>query len=748
MLKELIFRVFVLGVILGQCAAGSSYIILTPKVIRPGLVENITVTIIKSNITNAIIKATLEDHHSNILSETNDTFQSHVPKALQLKIPGEIKHPNTNTRNYRIRLQGSGSLSFMNATDVFVQSQNISIFIQTDKGTYKAGQTLQIRCFALHPNNSIYTGNFTLDVQDPKANIIKHWSNLRNESYGVIVKSLDLDSQPVLGNWVIKATVMGVTKRTEVKVDEYVLPKFKLEVTFPQSALVSDREVSGSVVATYTYGRPVSGRVNISVTIPSLSASFKPWSGDMFTDSRHITKQEKFTIPMRHLRDHVLHGDRVSDHVNGAQLKVDVSFTEDNTDKTVSETSYITLQSKAIQFSISHKGSNRYIPGFDFPIQVAFSDNEGRLPSKHLHPLHLTVNSYNTADATVEEDRHISIPSNGIVEIILDTPNKTEINRLEIKVTHDNVVKTLILYPYANNQTHIKLRVTSSHYKVGEAAKLQIQANKPITEVYYQFVARGVQVFSGRYDMNGMMNSSFDVQLNDEMTPETSILVYNVDSDTDNIYADQTSISVNGMLKNTVSVTFGQTQVQPGDKVNLNVHTLPQSMVYLSAVDSSSLILGNDNVITEQSIVDSMGEYKPSIQQKLYFYKTNCISPSAVKVDHDNTYSAYRFEEAGTMVITDVNNYDPASYKFHPYYDLPKVWKTWQDSCGGCCGAYPTTTSTTLPIPFYTKPYPTMPPTTLATPYNGGGNPVRPFLTPVTGSYGKPVRMYFLQLYS
>lgn len=35
------------------------------------------------------------------------------------------------------------------------------------------------------------------------------------------MKSLDLDSQPVLGNWVIKATVMGFTKRTEVKVDEY-----------------------------------------------------------------------------------------------------------------------------------------------------------------------------------------------------------------------------------------------------------------------------------------------------------------------------------------------------------------------------------------------------------------------------------------------------------------------------------------------------------------------------------------------
>lgn len=23
---------------------------------------------------------------------------------------------------------------------------------------------------------------------------------------------------------------------------------------------------------------------------------------------------------------------------------------------------------------------------------------------------------------------------------------------------------------------------------------------------------------------------------------------------------------------------------------------------------------------------------------------------------------------------------------FYLDYDLPKVWKTWQDTCGGCCG--------------------------------------------------------------
>ncbi|XP_061183371.1 CD109 antigen-like [Saccostrea echinata] len=616
---------------------------------------------------------------------------------MPIMIPGGLKNLTPGTRNYRIRLQGTGDISFMNATDVFVQSQNISIFIQTDKGTYKAGQKIQIRSFALYPNSSIYTGNFTLDIQDPKANIIKHWNNLQNTSYGVISKSLDLDSQPVLGDWVIKVTAQGVTKRATVKVDEYVLPKFKLETSFPQSAQVSDREVSGSVVATYTYGRPVPGRVNISVSIPSLAGSFKTWSGQMFTDSRHVTKEEKFTIPLSHLRDHLSHGDRVSNHVDGTQIKVEVKFTEDNTEKTVSKTSYIRLQSHGVQFSISHKGSNRYIPGFNFPIKIIFTDNEGRAPNKHLPPAHLVVNSHNSSGTNTEQDKHIPIPSNGLIDIDVPTPNKTDVHILEINVTHDNIVKTLTLNAYDSNQTHIKINVLSADHRVGKPVTLNIQANKPITEVYYQFVSRGLQVLSGRHDVNGRINSTFNVQINEEMTPETSILVYNVDSDTGNIYADQASISVNGMLTNSVSVMFGQTQVEPGDRVNLNLQTAPHSMVYLSAVDTSSILMGNDNDIIEQSLINGMKEYKPSIQEQLYFYKMSCGSQSAIQVDHDNTYSAYRFEEAGAMIVTDVQNYVPASYKFHPYYDLSAIWQSWHHSCGECCGmTYPP-----QPLPTY-----------------------------------------------
>ncbi|XP_062584570.1 uncharacterized protein LOC134246254 [Saccostrea cucullata] len=415
----------------------------------------------------------------------------------------------------------------------------------------------------------------------------------------------------------------------------------------------------------------------------------------MFTDSRHVTKEEKFTIPLSHLRDQLSHGDRVSNHVDGTQLKVEVKFTEDNTEKTVSTTSYIRLKSHGVQFSLSHKGSNRYIPGFDYPIKIIFTDNEGRAPNKHLPSAHLVVTSHKLSGTNKEQDKHIPIPSSGLIDIDIPTPNKTDVHTLEIKVTHDRVVKTLTLNAYDHNQTHIKINVLSADHRVGNPVKLEILTNKPIAEVYYQFVSRGLQVLSGKHDVKGKINSTFNVHLTEEMTPETSILVYNVDPDTGNIYADQTSISVNGMLRNSVSVKFGQTQVEPGDKVNINLQTAPHSMVYLSAVDTSSILMGNDNVINEQSLIDGIGLYKPSVQENLYFYKMNCGSYSAIQVNHDNTYSAYRFEEAGTMIVTDAQNYVPASYRFHPYYDLSAIWQSWHHSCGECCGLIPTTTTTT-----------------------------------------------------
>ena len=43
--------------------------------------------------------------------------------------------------SYGLRVRGTGGLTFENQTRINLQAKSISIFIQTDKATYKPGQT-------------------------------------------------------------------------------------------------------------------------------------------------------------------------------------------------------------------------------------------------------------------------------------------------------------------------------------------------------------------------------------------------------------------------------------------------------------------------------------------------------------------------------------------------------------------------------------------------------------------------------
>ena len=42
---------------------------------------------------------------------------------------------------YSLRVTGSGGLTFMDETTLIVDQKCVSVFIQTDKGMYKPGQT-------------------------------------------------------------------------------------------------------------------------------------------------------------------------------------------------------------------------------------------------------------------------------------------------------------------------------------------------------------------------------------------------------------------------------------------------------------------------------------------------------------------------------------------------------------------------------------------------------------------------------
>lgn len=97
-----------------------------------------------------------------------------------------------------------GYLSYVN--------KGFSIFVQTDKSVYKAGDTIRFRVLVLDPNTKPLPveGNMKVYISDGEDNRIKQWNNVQKEiNKGVYESELQLSSAPVLGKWSIGVDVMG-----------------------------------------------------------------------------------------------------------------------------------------------------------------------------------------------------------------------------------------------------------------------------------------------------------------------------------------------------------------------------------------------------------------------------------------------------------------------------------------------------------------------------------------------------------
>lgn len=172
---------------------------------------------------NVNVKADLVDKRTkNHVATTHGTFSQNVPGTLTIQVPDSL-----GSGSYSLAVHGTHGLKFSNETDLNYQSKSVSIFIQTDKAMYKPGQTVNFRAFAIYPNMSTYTGAMDIEIYDPNTNKIKQILGAR-DSTGVITNFLEVDTQPVLGDWKIKVMAHGKSTEKTFTIAHYVLPKFEV----------------------------------------------------------------------------------------------------------------------------------------------------------------------------------------------------------------------------------------------------------------------------------------------------------------------------------------------------------------------------------------------------------------------------------------------------------------------------------------------------------------------------------------
>ena len=97
----------------------------------------------------------------------------------------------------------------------------------------------------------------TFEVSDPKGNKVFKESR-KSSAFGIASADFVLASELNLGRYEMRASAGATTTERTVEIKRYVLPKFKINITTDQPYYLPGQTVSGSIQASYFFGKSVS----------------------------------------------------------------------------------------------------------------------------------------------------------------------------------------------------------------------------------------------------------------------------------------------------------------------------------------------------------------------------------------------------------------------------------------------------------------------------------------------------------
>ena len=102
----------------------------------------------------------------------------------------------------------------------------------------------------------------TVEVQDAKGlKVFKR--EVATDDYGMTTLDLPLSTEPNLGVWKLTALAGEQKTQLDVRVEEYVLPKYEVVVDIDKDWVLTDEAIQGVVSGEYSFGKPVVGDFEI-----------------------------------------------------------------------------------------------------------------------------------------------------------------------------------------------------------------------------------------------------------------------------------------------------------------------------------------------------------------------------------------------------------------------------------------------------------------------------------------------------
>ncbi len=588
------------------------YLALAPAHLRSGQLEGISVSLFqgqqpaKGDVEVALMRGGSPVANAQATIEGSGTVSIQVPRVS----PGE----------YEIEVKGLG---FRDLAQVRVVDTKV-LFMETDKPIYKPGQNMHIRVLMLDPELKPLSENVTVEVQDAKGIKVFKQQGAADD-FGMANLQMPLSTEPNLGVWKLTAISGDQTTQLDVRVEEYVLPKYEVTAKTAKDWVLANEPVKGTVSAEYSFGKPVRGRVDIVA-------------------SRYVGVWEEFAIYAKDIDGSMSFELPAVGYVSGVpasggqgNLTLDVTVREKSTGYVETTTRLLTVAGAPLKLQVIPE-SLAFKPSLPFSFLIV-TETPGNEPVDR--EVSVVVDYLGEDLQSLGRKTHRVGTDRGKALLRVDPPKEAVALTLEAVSEQARAVLNLqASYSPSGNFIHVE-QTGDSLLNVGETARFTVASTGEQRNTYYEVISRGKVAFSGL-----TQTPVIAFQLTPVMAPTSRLVIYQILPNNE-VAADYIPFNVAARYPMEVDLKFSRGQVSPGEMVDIEVGTQGPAKVGLAAVDRSVFILAENRVNLHQVFAELERLYMQP-QAELHEFR-----PFLGSVKTRGAEDA--FQDAGLVVMSSMN---------------------------------------------------------------------------------------------
>ncbi|MBP1706570.1 MAG: hypothetical protein H6Q39_294 [Chloroflexi bacterium] len=586
----------------------TAYTAVIPAILQAGSTQRVSVAIFAGDTpTSGKVNLTLRKDGKEI-AQAQGSIQGNG--ELQLVVPDVAEG------DYTIQVQGG---SFEDEAQVKI-ANNYVVFLETDKPIYKPGQTINMRVMTLDAGLMPVSESVTVETLDAKG--IKIFRDeIKTDEYGLATLTLPISTEPNLGTWKINAIAAKAKTETDIKVEEYVLPKYEVKVDLPKDWFLVSEPIKGKVTATYSFGKPVKGQLEIKAT--KYVGTWQNYASSKLA----IDGTAEFTVPAAQYVAGV-----PAAQGNG-NVKLEFIVTEDSTGYQEKTDNLLTVAQSSVSLSIIPSGST-FKPGLPYSFLVISETPDNRLIDADIKA---TISYLDKNFKEIKKENKTAATQKGKTIFEINPPNESV--ALTINCTSQNAGATkTVEAAYSPSGNFIHLEQTSEGTpQIGGDLKFYVFSTKEATNFYYEVISRGTVVFSSYTKGN-----EITLKTTPAMAPSAKLLVYQILSNGE-VAADYLPFKVAAQYPQNVQLNLSISEGQPGDNIDINILTEGQAEVGLAAVDKSVFILA-ENRMNLQQVFDEL--------EKLYMNPQAELHEVSIYKGIQNRGAKEVFQGAGVIVLS------------------------------------------------------------------------------------------------